>query len=141
MGFNGQTFELWKFRSMYSEHADPDARVQTSKNDRRVTRVGRLLRRTSLDELPQLINVLQGRMSIVGPRPHALQTTAEGKMLAEAIDNYASRHRVKPGITGWAQVHGLRGEIRSIEKLTLAFNTIASTSSVGPCCSMPKSSS
>jgi len=119
LGFNGQIFELWKFRSMYTELTDPDAATQTSKNDRRVTRVGRFLRRTSLDELPQLFNVLQGGMSIVGPRPHALQTTAEGKMLAEAIDNYASRHRVKPGITGWAQVHGLRGELTSIEQLEL----------------------
>jgi Undecaprenyl-phosphate glucose phosphotransferase len=117
MGFNGRTFELLKFRSMYAEHSDPDAEMQTSRNDPRVTRMGRMLRRTSLDELPQLFNVLRGEMSIVGPRPHALKTTAEGKMLADAMDGYASRHRVKPGITGWAQVNGLRGEIRSIAQL------------------------
>lgn len=117
MGFNGGTFELWKFRSMYQKDTDPDAVVQTGRNDPRVTRVGRFIRRTSIDELPQLCNVLQGTMSIVGPRPHALKTTAEGKMLADAMDGYAARHRVKPGLTGWAQVHGLRGEIRSIAQL------------------------
>ena len=118
MGFNGRIFELWKFRSMYVEQSDLHAAQQTKRNDPRLTRLGSFLRRTSLDELPQLINVLQGSMSVVGPRPHALQTTAEGKLLAEAIDDYAARHRVKPGITGWAQIHGLRGELRSIEQLT-----------------------
>jgi Undecaprenyl-phosphate glucose phosphotransferase len=118
MGFNGQTFELWKFRSMYAHRSDPGAAQQTIRNDSRVTRVGRFIRKTSLDELPQLFNVLQGTMSIVGPRPHALHTTAEGKMLHDAIDNYAARHRVKPGITGWAQINGLRGELTSIEQLS-----------------------
>lgn len=118
MGFNGQTFEVWKFRSMYCEQADYGAARQTSRNDRRVTRLGRFIRRTSIDELPQLFNVLQGRMSIVGPRPHPLQMTVEGKKLTEAMDDYASRHRVKPGITGWAQVHGLRGEVQTIEQLS-----------------------
>jgi exopolysaccharide biosynthesis polyprenyl glycosylphosphotransferase len=116
-GFNGQTFELYKFRSMYGPHCDPDGVQQASKGDVRVTRVGRLLRRTSLDELPQLINVLQGRMSIVGPRPHALHTRAEGRELVEAVDDYAARHRVKPGMTGWAQIHGYRGELSSIDQL------------------------
>jgi Undecaprenyl-phosphate glucose phosphotransferase len=117
LGFNGQVFEVWKFRSMYREHSDLDAAVQTKRNDQRVTRVGRFIRKTSFDELPQLLNVLQGRMSIVGPRPHALNTTAEGRELIEAVDNYASRHRVKPGMTGWAQIHGCRGELDSVEKL------------------------
>jgi len=116
-GFNGGVFELLKFRSMYAEHADLHAGQQTGKRDQRVTRVGRFIRRTSLDELPQMINVLKGEMSIVGPRPHALKTSAEGKPLADAVSDYAFRHRVRPGITGWAQVNGLRGELDSIHKL------------------------
>lgn len=116
-GFNGVEFELVKFRSMFVEATDYGSEVQTSANDPRVTRVGRFIRRTSLDELPQIFNVLQGHMSIVGPRPHALKTSAEGKLLAGAVSDYARRHRVKPGITGWAQVNGLRGELSSIEKL------------------------
>jgi lipopolysaccharide/colanic/teichoic acid biosynthesis glycosyltransferase len=99
------------------EKSDVGAVQQTAKNDSRVTRVGRFIRRTSLDELPQLINVLKGHMSIVGPRPHALKTSAEGKLLADAVSDYAFRHRVRPGITGWAQVNGLRGELDSIHKL------------------------
>jgi Undecaprenyl-phosphate glucose phosphotransferase len=116
-GFNGVEFELIKFRSMYVEAADVSSETQTTAGDSRVTRFGRFIRRTSLDELPQLFNVLQGHMSIVGPRPHALKTSAEGKLLADAVSDYAWRHRVKPGMTGWAQVNGLRGELDSIEKL------------------------
>ncbi len=116
-GFNGTVFEIWKFRSMYTELTDIDASRQTSRGDPRVTRVGRFIRATSIDELPQLFNVLQGRMSIVGPRPHALKTSAEGKQLDEIVDNYAMRHRVKPGLTGWAQIHGLRGELDTTEKI------------------------
>ncbi|WP_166802308.1 exopolysaccharide biosynthesis polyprenyl glycosylphosphotransferase [Microvirga pakistanensis] len=116
-GFNGQTIELWKFRSMYVEASDPHASRQTSKRDPRVTRVGRFIRRTSIDELPQLWNVLEGKMSVVGPRPHALATSAEGKALDALVEEYVSRHRVKPGITGWAQVNGARGELRSREQV------------------------
>jgi Undecaprenyl-phosphate glucose phosphotransferase len=116
-GLNGVVFELWKFRSMYVDQTDHGAAVQSSKHDPRVTRVGRFIRRTSIDELPQFINVLQGRMSVVGPRPHALQTTAEGCQLEEVVEYYAARHRVLPGLTGWAQINGLRGELDSIEKL------------------------
>ena len=116
-GFNGRVFEVFKFRSMRSEAEDAGASVQTSRGDRRVTRVGRFIRRTSIDELPQLLNVLRGEMSLVGPRPHALETRAEGQALEEAASNYAFRHRVLPGITGLAQVSGVRGEIDSIEKL------------------------
>lgn len=105
-GFNHEVIWVMKFRTM-TVLEDGDMVRQASKDDARVTRVGRFLRRTSLDELPQLINVLKGEMSLVGPRPHAL---AHNEAYSEIIDNYAFRHRVKPGITGWAQVHGLRGE-------------------------------
>lgn len=116
-GFNGQTIEIWKFRSMYVEATDAHASRQTSKRDPRVTRVGRFIRRTSIDELPQLWNVLEGKMSVVGPRPHALATCAEGKALDSLVEEYVSRHRVKPGITGWAQVNGARGELCSREQV------------------------
>jgi exopolysaccharide biosynthesis polyprenyl glycosylphosphotransferase len=116
-GFQGDLIEVWKFRSMSVEGTDLNASRQTSKGDPRVTRVGRFIRRTSIDELPQFWNVLQGTMSVVGPRPHALQTSAEGKTLDALVDTYAARHRVKPGITGWAQINGARGELRSREQV------------------------
>ena len=108
---------MLKFRTMHAAMCDPiDARWvrQATRGDPRVTRVGRLLRRTSLDELPQLWNVLLGEMSIVGPRPHAV---AHDHHYADLIDDYLGRHRVKPGITGWAQIHGYRGETRNVEDM------------------------
>ena len=110
-GFNGKPFEIWKFRSMcVSENGHTIA--QATKQDARVTRVGRLLRKTSIDELPQLWNVLRGEMSLVGPRPHAL---AHDNYYDQVISKYVYRHHMKPGLTGWAQVNGFRGETPTID--------------------------
>jgi undecaprenyl-phosphate galactose phosphotransferase/putative colanic acid biosynthesis UDP-glucose lipid carrier transferase len=106
LGLNGRPFAILKFRSM-SVLENGDRIVQATKNDPRVTPVGRYLRKASLDELPQLVNVLKGEMSLVGPRPHA---RAHDEYYTQQIDIYRLRQTVKPGITGWAQVHGLRGE-------------------------------
>jgi Undecaprenyl-phosphate glucose phosphotransferase len=116
-GFNNKLIEVFKFRSMYHENRDEHAEVQTTKYDPRVTRVGRFIRRTSLDELPQLFNVLRGEMSIVGPRPHAVRTKAAGRLFEDVVQEYAMRHKIKPGITGWAQVNGWRGETDTEEKI------------------------
>jgi lipopolysaccharide/colanic/teichoic acid biosynthesis glycosyltransferase len=108
---------MLKFRTMRHELQDLEAAQQTTRDDRRVTRLGALLRRTSLDELPQLFNVLRGDMALVGPRPHAPGTRAAGRLFHEVVPHYASRHRVRPGLTGLAQVRGLRGETDTEEKL------------------------
>ena len=104
-GFNGRTFQIMKFRTMRVQE-DGETVRQAQRHDSRVTRLGRWLRRSSIDELPQLFNMLGGSMSLVGPRPHALIHDTE---FDKVVSNYAFRHRVKPGITGWAQVHGCRG--------------------------------
>jgi Undecaprenyl-phosphate glucose phosphotransferase len=116
-GLDGEIIDVWKFRSMYVENADLDASRQTGRNDPRVTQVGRFIRKTSIDELPQFWNVLQGQMSVVGPRPHALKTAAEGQTLEDLVAYYGMRHRVKPGITGWAQINGARGELCSRDQV------------------------
>src|SRR6266851_314048 len=117
LGANNLPFDLLKFRSMYVEQTDPLGHQLTRAGDPRITRVGRFLRMTSIDELPQLINVLRGEMSLVGPRPHPLAASAAGISYARAISEYPIRHRVKPGITGWAQVNGWRGETTTIEQI------------------------
>ena len=112
-GLNGEEIVVYKFRSMTTID-NGDNVVQATKNDQRVTSFGKFIRKTSLDELPQFFNVLQGGMSIVGPRPHAV---AHNEMYRKLIKGYMIRHKVKPGITGWAQVNGLRGETEVLEKM------------------------
>ena len=116
VGFNNEAINVFKFRTMYTHMADLGAKKTTTRDDPRVTPVGRFLRRFSIDELPQLLNVLQGSMSLVGPRPHGTEMMVGDRFYHEAVRGYAGRHRVKPGITGYAQVKGLRGEVRTIER-------------------------
>lgn len=114
-GWDGKPFTIYKFRTMRL-HKEPNGSLtQARRQDDRFTRIGRWLRRTSLDELPQLVNVLQGRMSMVGPRPHAIE---HNEYYRQHIDGYMRRHRVKPGITGWAQINDLRGETQTIEEMS-----------------------
>ncbi len=112
-GIDGKAIKVWKFRSM-NVMENGDKVTQAKKGDNRLTPIGSFLRRTSLDELPQFINVIQGSMSIVGPRPHAVAHNEEYRKL---INGYMLRHLVKPGITGWAQINGWRGETDTLEKM------------------------
>ncbi len=109
-GFNNELIEVFEFRSMYADATDATAARLVTKGDPRVTRVGRFIRRTSIDELPQLFNVvLKGNLSLVGPRPHALHAKAENRLYDQVVDGYFARHKVRPGLTGWAQINGWRG--------------------------------
>ena len=112
-GFNNRVFQVYKFRSMKTEMEDKLAKRQVSVGDDRVTKLGNFIRKTSIDELPQLLNVLKGEMSLVGPRPHAVGMRTEGKDSIDLVAEYAHRHRVKPGMTGWAQINGSRGALLS----------------------------
>ncbi len=117
-GFNNELIEIFKFRSMHHDRVDLTAAKLVTRGDPRVTRVGRFIRRTSLDELPQLLNVVfKGNLSLVGPRPHAVHAKADNRLYDEVVDSYFARHRVRPGITGWAQVNGWRGETDTPEKI------------------------
>lgn len=116
-GFNNDLIKVFKFRSMYAEMCDQNADRLTTRGDPRVTRIGRIIRKTNIDELPQILNVIRGDMSMVGPRPHAVNAKAGDQLYQSVVAEYASRHRVKPGITGWAQCNGWRGETDTKEKL------------------------
>ncbi|MBV8590415.1 MAG: sugar transferase [Acetobacteraceae bacterium] len=116
-GFLGEEFEILKFRTMHHHSADPGARQQTRREDPRITRIGALLRRTSVDELPQLFNVLRGEMSLVGPRPHAPGTRAGTVCFRQVSRRYTARHLVRPGLTGLAQVRGQRGATKTEAQL------------------------
>ena len=116
-GFNNELIEVFKFRSMYTDMCDATASKLVTKEDSRVTPVGRFIRKTSIDELPQLFNVLLGDLSLVGPRPHAVAAKADGQLYGDVVKSYFKRHKVKPGITGWAQINGWRGETDTREKV------------------------
>ncbi len=118
-GFNNEEINVLKFRSMYTDMSDPTAKQAVTKADPRVTKVGRFIRKTSIDELPQFFNALRGDLSLVGPRPHAVYAQTRDRMFAEVVEGYFARHRVKPGVTGWAQISGWRGEIDSDEKIKM----------------------
>ncbi|SHL72382.1 undecaprenyl-phosphate glucose phosphotransferase [Roseibium suaedae] len=116
-GFNNEVIDVLKFRSMYTDKTDAEAKKVVTKGDPRVTRVGRFIRKSSIDELPQLINVLRGELSLVGPRPHAVNAHTDNRTWDTVVDGYFARHKVKPGVTGWAQINGWRGEVDTPEKI------------------------
>jgi lipopolysaccharide/colanic/teichoic acid biosynthesis glycosyltransferase len=118
-GFNNRVFDVYKFRSFRTDVADPLAKNQVIKGDGRITRVGKFIRNTSIDELPQLLNVIKGEMSLVGPRPHAVGMHTGNIETYRLVDEYAHRHKVKPGMTGWAQINGSRGPLHDADSVAL----------------------
>ena len=117
-GFNNEEIRVWKFRTMRPDRKAEEGIIkQVTSDDDRITKLGRILRKTSLDELPQLINVIKGEMSLVGPRPHAVGMTTEETEVHKLVGDYAHRHRVKPGLTGWAQINGSRGPVHTAEEV------------------------
>jgi Undecaprenyl-phosphate glucose phosphotransferase len=116
-GFNNEVINVFKFRSMYTNLSVPTGKAAVTKGDPRVTPVGRFIRKTSIDELPQLFNVLLGNLSLVGPRPHAVLAQARDRAFGDVVEGYFARHRVKPGVTGWAQINGWRGEVDNDDKI------------------------
>ncbi|MFU0505579.1 undecaprenyl-phosphate glucose phosphotransferase [Pseudaminobacter sp. NGMCC 1.201702] len=118
-GFNNEVIEVYKFRSMFADMSDPTAKNTVTKGDPRVTRVGRIIRKSSIDELPQFFNSLFGSLSLIGPRPHAIAAQSHNLLYNEVVDGYFARHRVKPGVTGWAQINGWRGEMDTDEKIRM----------------------
>ncbi|WP_240007073.1 exopolysaccharide biosynthesis polyprenyl glycosylphosphotransferase [Pseudaquidulcibacter saccharophilus] len=116
-GFNNQEFYCFKFRSMFIEQCDYQAAQQVVQDDPRVTKIGKFIRKTSIDELPQLFNVILGDMSLVGPRPHAIGMKTGDDLSEKLVSDYAHRHRIKPGITGWAAIHGSRGPVHTPEEV------------------------
>ena len=116
-GFNNEEIEIFKFRSLYTNQGDKSGVNVVTKGDSRVTKVGKFIRKSSIDELPQLFNVLLGSLSLVGPRPHVANARTDNKLWTEVVDSYIARHKVKPGVTGWAQINGWRGEVDQEDKL------------------------
>ena len=116
-GYNNKPIQVLKFRSMYNDQCDPTAVKAVRRADTRVTKIGRVIRRASIDELPQFFNVLRGELSLVGPRPHAMAARTGDIIYDQVTEAYSARHKVKPGVTGWAQINGWRGEMNSSEKI------------------------
>ena len=139
VGLNGRIFRIWKFRTMHAGATDIDGSQLTTRYDPRVTRVGAWLRRWSIDEIPQLFNVLVGEMSVVGPRPHAIKANVGDRLYDEIVPGYSHRHSVKPGITGWAQINGWRGETTTVQQIEQRVAHDMETSGESHSCSIQKS--